>query len=380
VRREITGGAVGLDLLATVFHWGIRIGAVVIVLITGYYVYGVMGAGDQLFRGLVNGQAMPPQEFQRHLANMELLTKVLLLASLVLVISAIGRYPGHPETGALILFVGALFFFGMPFLIQNFGGQGALDRRLARMGDPKAFLEGRYQLAGLIMLASGAVFLLVHGFLTVVNMKGRRPQANAEAMKTAQQVRKPNDRFLGPCWMLPFCRDTDKKLCPVRASKKPCWRTGRGCYCDQNIILSISGGNAYQASRGGAGYLSRSAATVQRPKTLREKREQCLQCPVYLHHQGQKYKLITPLAVAAAVGALVMYWSQVIDFYPQAMQAMGRALSGFSFGPSSNGVPAWAQDLATNQGMMWVLFGVAALLLLSYLLHSLEWILYRLGV
>ena len=36
-----------------------------------------------------------------------------------------------------------------------------------------------------------------------------------------------------------------------------------------------------------------------RPKTLSEKRAQCLSCPVYLHHQQQKYTLAAPLSILA---------------------------------------------------------------------------------
>lgn len=380
MRREIDGGSVQLDLLNGVFNWGIRLAGVVIVGILGYYLYGVMVQSESLFRGMANAQPLSAADFQRNLSNMELLTKVLLVASVVLAISVIGRYFGYPEAGAAILLVGAVLAFAMPFAIQSFGGSGGPPPNLARLGNPRAYLESRFQLSGMLLLGAGGVFLLVHGFILVGSMRSRRPRADAEAAKTAQQVRKAQDKFLGPCWDLPFCRDTDKKLCPIRQRKRPCWRGGRGCYCDQQIILTISGGSQYQASRGGLGYLSRQAS-VARPKTMKEKREQCLQCPVYLHHQAQKYQVLTPTAIVLAGGLFVYYWETIRTLYPNAVNALGRSLSGLSFGTQQTGeVPAWATDLATNPGMMWTIIIVLAVLLIAYLLHGLEWLLYRLGI
>ena len=386
MRRETGAPLTGLEMLEDVFGWVLRIGAAGLILITGYYIYGTLVAGNELFRGMsASGSPMSAADFQRHLQNMEFLTKILLLCAALLAIGAIGRYYGYPETGVVLLLVGAAFFFGIQFIIDSFGGPASgLNTKLGKLGDPRAYLISRYQLAGAILGAGGLCHLLCHAVVLVTGMRGRRPKANAEAAQTANQVRKAQDRFLGPCWTLPFCRDTEKKLCPVRIAKKPCWRGGRGCYCDQNIILTLSGGNAYNASMGSSGYLSRTASTISRPKTYSEKRAQCLQCPVYLHHQSQKYQLLAPLSLVVSVGLLAYYWEGVRNLYPTGMQALGRSLSGFTFGggadAAAGAVPAWATELAAHQGLMWAAIIVGTLLVVSYLLHGVEWALYRLGI
>ena len=370
MRREVEGGVGSLNILEGVFNWALRVAGVLLVAITGYYVYWSYASGQG------GAAALTAVEFARHQQNMDLLTKLLLVASAAGAVAAIGRYYAHPETGGALLLIGAAFFFGMPLLIQNFGITASTDQRLQSLA---SYLGARYQLSGMILGGAGTVFLLLHGFAFVAAWKSRRPTANADAAKTAAQVRKKQDQFLGPCWNLPFCRDTDKKLCPVRKTKKPCWRTGRGCYCDQGIILSISGGNQYQASRGATGYLTRGA-NVTKPKSLKEKREQCLQCPVYLHHQSQKYWLLTPLALVLALGAIAFYWETIKSIYPTAVLAVGRSAAGFSIGPAKDGVPAWAQDLATQPGMMWTMVLVAVMLIVAYLLNGVEWALYKLGI
>jgi len=384
VRRSSSDYGGPLDALYGVMNAGLILGAIALVLITAYYIYGTVAQGDVLFRAQgPNGQPMSVQDYQRHIANMEMLTKGLLLASVVFVVCAVGRFYPYPETGLALIAVGGLFFFGTPYLMDNYGGQARkLPKSLAKLGapDPKSFLKAQFGLAGLGMAGTGGLVLLMHAVALVATAGKRRPRANPEAAQTANQVRKANDTFLGPCWTLPFCRDTEKKLCPIRQSKKPCWRKGRGCYCDQNVILTLSGGNQYAASRGSSGYLSAAASTMSKPKSLSEKRAQCLQCPVYLHHQGQKYKLLAPGSLILCIGALVYYWGQVMTFYPEGIHMLGRSLTTFSFGGQVGTVPSWANDLASNQTIMWMLIIVAVMLVVSYLLHGVEWALYKLGI
>jgi hypothetical protein len=367
-----------------VTSWGLRLAAAALILITGYYLFVIFMFSDQLFRGLsAPGQQMSAQDFQRHVGNLEFLTRIMLVATVVLLLTTMARFYMMPEAGAVLLVIGTAFFFGIPFLIDSFGGADEkLPRALARVavhGAPRLFLKNQYVLAGMMLMGVGAFQLLVHGVLLLIHARSRRPKANDEAAKTAASVRKAQDKFLGPCWTLPFCRDTDKKLCPIRHSKRPCWRTGRGCYCDQNIILTLSGGNTYSASRGTAGYLSRTA-TVARPKTYREKREQCLSCPVYLHHQSQKYRLLAPGTLVGAVVLFIFYREQIINAFPNGMLALGKAMSGLTFGTTPGQVPQWAVDLGSNPILSWMIVIVGGLLLVAYLLHTVEWALYRLGV
>lgn len=374
-----SGAVTTLEIFEGLLSWGLRIAGLAIVAITGYYVYGTLQQSDQLFRAMGPNGQVSPQDFMRHLNNVTMFTNILFWASILVVVCALGRYYRNPEAGLALLVLGAVLFFGVPLLIQNAAGGIHLPRNLARLGDPRAVLLKQYGLSGAVVLGAAVIDLLVHAVLWVTQFRERRPKPNAEAEKTAAQVRKANDQFLGPCWKLPFCRDTEKQLCPVRHSKKPCWRTGRGCYCDQNIILTLSGGSQYAASRGSLGYLSRTA-TVARPKSFSEKREQCLSCPVYLHHQSQKYRLLAPLAILGVIGGFAFYWSSLATLYPEAMKFLGRTFAGLSFGRVVNGVPDWATDLANSPGMMWLIVGVSVMLLAAYLLQAVEWTLYRLGI
>ena len=380
MRHPTTGGS-GLEMFQSIAELVCKIAGVVLLCVTGYYIYAAVMAGDALFRGLVNfNQTMSVGDFQRHITNMKNLTLVLQLAAAIGVIAAMIRFYDYAEGGAVLLLLGLGLAIGMPILIDTYGGstQG-LPRNLARIANPREILRAQFVLAGLILAVPGGIQLLIHGIIWFAGARARRPQADAE--KASQTVRKQQDKFLGKCWELPFCRDTEKKLCPVRETRKPCWRRGRGCYCDQNIILRLSGGPANPQVILYHGGTSSRPTSVVRAKSWQEKRAHCLGCPVYLHHQAQKYQVAAPMAILAIIGGFVLFRATIMAMYPNAMLSIGRTFSGLSFGPvTPGGVPQWAHDMGQNQGLMWMAIIVVLTLLVAYSLQAVEWVLYRLGI
>ncbi len=377
--RHPTSGGSAFETVQSIAELIVKIAAIVLVCITGYYIYATMMAGDQLFRGMASyNQPMSLADFQRHVTNLRNLMLVLQLTAIIATVAALIRFYDYPEGGAVILLLGLGMAIGMPIFIDNYGGSSqGLSKALAKVANPREILRSQYALAGLIMAVPGGIQLLIHGLIWLGGARARRPQADAE--KTAQSVRKQQDKFMGKCWELPFCRDTEKKLCPVRETKSPCWRKGRGCYCDQNIILRLSGGPANPQVILYHGGASRPSSVV-RAKSWKEKRAHCLGCPVYLHHQAQKYQVAAPGTIIAIIAAFVLFRTTVMGLYPNAMTSLGRAFSGLSFGPSSNGVPEWAVDMAQNQGLMWMAIIVGITLILAYSLQVVEWVLYKLGI
>lgn len=229
MRRDNYTPASGLGMLEDVFNWGLRLAGLVIFLVTAYYIYGTIAASDQLFRAIDQpGKYLPVQEFQRSADNMALFTKVLFVASVVLIVSMLGRYLPYAEAGAALAIVGVVLFFGVPMVVDNMGGPAqalpkAFQKAIQSRGfiDPRAYLKGQFSFCGMLFLGAGLADLLVHGVIWAASARARRPKPNEESAKTASQVRKTENKFLGKCWELPFCRDTDKKLCPIRSSNKP---------------------------------------------------------------------------------------------------------------------------------------------------------------
>ena len=67
--------------------WGLRLAALAIILITGYYAYAATAQAALLFGGVSpTGGPLSIQDFQRHVGNVEMLTQVgaALVAAVVL--------------------------------------------------------------------------------------------------------------------------------------------------------------------------------------------------------------------------------------------------------------------------------------------------------
>ena len=67
-------------------------------------------------------------------------------------------------------------------------------------------------IVALVPLALGAVFLLLHGAYWCLTFMQRRPKPSREQQELAKAIRSSKNVFMGPCWNLPFCRDTPQKL------------------------------------------------------------------------------------------------------------------------------------------------------------------------
>jgi len=82
--------------------------------------------------GSATQHTMGPADFARHSQNLDLFTKILLVATVATAIAALGRFYSNPETGGAFVLVGLLFFWGMPAVIRNFSSI-ATDKQLHKL-------------------------------------------------------------------------------------------------------------------------------------------------------------------------------------------------------------------------------------------------------
>jgi hypothetical protein len=349
-----------------------------LALAVGYVCYGIFFASDSLF-GAARGTPMAAN-FPQVYHNLQLACTVATIAGALVIVATLGRYWMSLETGVVLLLLGAVFAFGVPFLVDGSAANYPPQLRQQAQG----LLDGQFVLIGIAFGALGALQLLIQGAIAFVNRAQRRPSIATDVSQGAFSGKKleKQDKMLGPCWTLPFCRDSAKRVCPVLNRKRACWRDGRGCYCDQNIVLMLSGDRGRTATRSAQGFVSMQSLTQTRPKTAAEKRNQCLGCPIYLHRQNQKYRVFAPTSILVVIGFILLNKVWIDEAYPNAILAAGRALRGFSFsgGGAAKDVPEWAQNLAGMQGVEWILLFVLGLLVISYLIHVIEWALYKLGI
>lgn len=369
------------DLWNRISGFALTVGGLALVLALGYVVYGLFGAADTLFGALQPGGAGRAAH-QQVMRNMQLVGMVLTYGSIALALGVIARYWMFPEAGVGLVTAGLAFFFGLPFLVHSAAGAYPDTSR----APVENLLVGQFTLMGALFLGVGGLQLVVHTAQILLSRGGKRPGLSTDVSQgafTEKKVEK-RDQFLGPCWTLPFCRDSNKRVCPVLNRKKPCWVDGRGCYCDQNIVLMLSGDRGTRApGRSVSGFVPAQAlAGTQRQKSRAEKRTQCLGCPIYLHRQSQKYRLFAPSAIAAVLALILLNKQWVDEIWPETILAVGRAARSFalSSGTETGAVPGWALELSTNSGLEWMVLLIAGFMLVGYLLHGVEWALYKLGV
>ncbi|MBI3911838.1 MAG: hypothetical protein HY320_13025, partial [Armatimonadetes bacterium] len=282
--------------------------------------------------------------------------------------------------GIALAILGAGLFFGAPNLFQS--SSAAIPEQVRNRA--LALILYHTHILSVAILAAAGLHLLVHAVLVFRDARQRRPLRRTDIAPGAFAGRpalEKRDRFFGPCWNLPFCRDTVKRRCPILHSRQPCWRKGRGCYCDNEIVITLSGERLAGSRPTAAGFIKPQEIQPRKVLDARTKRQQCLGCPIYLYHQDHKYRVLAPLVVLGVIAFVAYNKARLDALYPEVVRGLGRALSGLSYSPANRtGVPAWAEDLAQTTGVEWLLLVVGTVLLIAYLVHAVEWILYKWGI
>jgi hypothetical protein len=126
-------------------------------------------------------------------------------------------------------------------------------------------------------------------------MRGRADVGVAQHAEPQQRREAQNATMFSPCWKLPFCREVIRKQCPAYLAKTTCWKFGRGCYCDEEMISRIVRGE--------------SMDNVKAPTRMsRQGKPPCHRCYIFLEHQGMKYRVASPMAVPMTIAIMYFGW------------------------------------------------------------------------
>jgi hypothetical protein len=196
-----------------------------------------------------------------------------------------------------------------------------------------------------------------------------------ERAERRQQTIADRATMFSPCWQLSYCREVIRVRCPAFVAKTKCWKFGRGCYCDSEMITRIINGET----------LSR----IQAPSQLtRMSRPPCGSCYIYLEHQAHKLRWLSPLLIPVTIGVMFLLW----PLYRIAFQGVAKLFSGLwqavafvppptygpppknTFNPIPTGQITPEQAVLIAQNMCGVILGFFVLI---YLLRLLEWALYK---
>ena len=354
-----------LDALEAPASWLLRVAAVIGVCALAYVLAAVFFGGAGLATNPKMGELTK---------NLDMASKAFTYSLLALMIASLVLGYEDNRLGAIVAATGFFFYIAAPLGIKKFIGVTPATAVMATH-----FRQIGYVLViiGLIKAVADIAVWLWH---LPERMKTRHASVGVSNQAEAKQriiAREAN--MLSPCWKLPFCRESIRKQCPAFLAKTTCWKFGRGCYCDTEMISRIVRGESLEAIK---------APTQQ----SRQGKPPCGRCYIYLEHQTYKFRMLSPLVLPVTVLVTYLIWPIYVRFFGIAYNGFDSLWSVFSFNASnltSGDMKASAEGLAAasqvgkesaasialiTQNMFGVLLGFMVLI---YFSKFIEWAIYK---
>lgn len=345
-----------LERAEPVFMWVFRASAFFCAMSLGFLLYAI-------FVGKI-GQAGVPAAM---VGTLKTTVTIFHWSAILLAVSSIALAIDSIELGIGLALGGVLLHFGAPWLFANHVGVTEASLVVANG------LRG----TGLWLATAGvlkaAVDLMQWIAALPERMKQRADVGVGRKAEAAQQRVARDANVFSPCWKLPFCRETIRKQCPAFLAKKTCWKFGRGCYCDEEMISRIIRGESLEAIKAP----TRLSKTGKPP---------CGRCHIYLEHQGHKFKALSPLTLPAT--AVIMYviwpiWERLFAAFSNSP-----VWNLLSFDPQKLAPDAIATKTKINTGgglppeqvmhVATILFGILiGFFVLIYVAKFIEWFVYK---
>jgi len=382
-------------------RWLLRISGMIAICTLIYYFYGV-------FSGNLAKEMYAPlshADKARFISNLDVVHQVMTWSLLVAVPMMIFLF--YDESSAAYALVGTALFLQVlfPLLVAQYFDLAKLAQsdasvHLCSNATQVAWIPG---IPGICLI----ILDLARRFVTGIEeqkFKRKHLQYGQGVLKTD----KTRNIFLGNCWSMPFCRENIRAKCPIFLKHMgPCWRTKRGCMCDETIVLNASAGNWKQSVASAAEKLDGHSSAKSKPATasvsanqslsMAFKKERCRQCVIYSTHQEQKYKALVFLAFVGVGVAFYYYSGELLTLVAYGYHHIDTLCAQFSFNTltgqqpsiphhqsdssstdSNAAVIGAAADLSTPVG--WVILIIVTMVVLSKVLQLIEYTCFNLKI
>jgi hypothetical protein len=310
-----------------------------------------------------------PEEQTRIFNNVILATNVMLISLSALTLITLFRAYRDRFTGYVFTASGFILLVMAPLFIGLIYPGALLD-----VTGATAFVQSRFRLMSLVLLAPGVVLVVIDIVLQIREGAEERKLV-AEERRRAKEEKAPPIIFAGKCYNTPYCRDFIRSRCPVYEQRKSCWKLRVGCYCDESVILGAVVDPLSPRKTFDPRYSRSFVAAKSKEFAGKKGKERCRNCFLYQHHQSQKYKLAAPLSFAATIALM---WKGI----PLLKIAYDKFMA-WSIGIIQRLSYSGAESLALaprDPGydvFFWFLAFVFSLLFLAYLLQALEWAIFK---
>lgn len=354
--------ALKVDLMVKLVAWsgtGVKLFVLAFVVSVAYIVYGIYG-------GHLRGAIEP-----RVMRNIQLMGQVMALSgglgTICLVIITFDEVAFAVVAGM----VGLGLVFGFPLLVA-----GQLDQGGARAAD--VILRWSSVAGQFIVLVVGVRILI-----EIINYILQAPQRQARiAGKQGIEGQKKSTSHsiwkLQRCWEMPYCHEAIREVCPAYKVRNNCWRIRQGCNCDPTMIEALirAGGATRGKGDTSSGKLAQEAylrSDLEADIKLGEgeRTRECKNCPIFNEHQRQKFNLLNPIIIVAAIAGLLAAYPIMQKLYVVSIIALSSLASQMTYGVSES-VSQWIGRL--DSPAVWIFFYIiVGLVVMSYVLKFVEW-------
>lgn len=367
MRRDTIEEAVG-----TTLNYLFLITAVIAALTLLYLLYGIMS-------GAITTVRPGTPEMARVIAVTSRVSFIFLLSASISASTALIRYWEVAQLGPFYLLGGAVAYIGMPLLIQMLlGGAStneATDAIINSFGSLAIVLVG----GGLLR---SIVSLVLH-LLRKPPVEVRRERGGKLVVKPKEKVMRVRPWAFSPCWKLPFCSESMRRICPVFQRRRSCWRLKQGCQCDPMLIEALLGGLAIESADGTQTIISLSEIEPERRAELVQRRWQrkvkkkapCDRCTIFMHHQQLKHQLLSPLIMLGIPIAFYFLWEPYLKAYGAFIKVTSELWKQIAFEPTK--IPFDPAGLMTPIAQVFVAIIIGAYILL-YATRFLEFAIFKL--
>ncbi len=315
-----------------------------------YLLYGV-------YSGYVPRAHLFPPMYQGIIMHkVRVASRLLLVGSLTFFFLLLLRFYASLAFATWLLIAGGAFHYGFPLLLTNAGIKqaGVLNAGMETLlGGMRSLGEGLLFLGGMLFIIGVA--------LAVYRKATAFPHAPETPLTRVSHRPSLLSRIWAPCWETPYCREFLRTLCPIYKQRRSCWKIGKGCFCDEEVISRLFEVASTEDRRARLMSFSRGEKSPKR---------RCAQCFLYLEHQRQKYRLFAPLI---PLGILALFWlgkDWVHQIYLRSAEYLDSLISGLAYLPTQEGKMVATLTIPWLETMILV---IIALLLMGLLLRLLEY-------
>lgn len=357
MRQAKRGGAstVAIDLMATLVAWSawvFKIAIIALLLSTAYVLYGVYGGHLS--------QAVD----QRVLQNLQLMGQIMALSGTLAALAMVILTLEEIAYAAVMAIVGIGYMFGLPLMVA--GQVSAHAGQAAEVISRWANTTGE----GILVIVGVRVLIEIVTFIREAPTRRARIEVEQGFTEKPRYTTRGPIYRLARCWEMPYCHEAIKEMCPAFQRRRSCWRIRQGCNCDPYLIESLlRKGAGKEISEQDAAYMRSDLATTRRDTG--ERTRECRSCPIFNEHQRQKFRVLNPLFIAAAVILLLAAYPIVRRLYTGFIEVMATLAHRLAYGTQ---VPVDEWIRALDSPAVWIFFYIIlGLLALSYLLKAIEW-------